>query len=394
MAKSPQEILDNVDLFDPEQGEHLIDALKIARDQCPVLRTEADGGYYLLTRYDDVRDVCERPEDFSSARPAVNSKSMDNVRLVPLDADPPLHRDFRKILNKFFSLSYVRRHEPAIRGIASQLLDRIVEKDHFEFVHDYAVPLTSGVLAHLFFTNETQEFMRKAVATVEKLAVELSAEAFMELGMMGAEALARAEQAPPDEDDILSVISTATIDGGRPMTFEERLGIVAALLAGGLDTTRSALANIAYHLASRPDLEDRLRDPQWVRNDLDEFLRLQPTVSCSARTVNHDTCVGDLQLKAGDRVVLSFLSANRDDSRFRNPDELSFGQDRKASAAFGLGIHRCLGQHLAKLQIQVAFDELLSRMTNLRVEPGADIPRAVGVSAGAPERLPLLFDQR
>ena len=395
MAKSAEEILADLDLFDPEQGEHMEEAMALAREKCPVVRSEADGGYYLLTRYEDVRNVCERPEDFSNRRPAVRGMGLDNVRLVPLDADPPLHRDFRKVLNPYFSLSHVRRHERKMREICKQQLDRIIEGGKsFEFVHDYAIPLTSGVLAEIIFTNETEDFMLKAVATVERVAADLSPEAFMELGLMAAEALMRAEQAPPDENNILSVITSATIEGGRPLTMEERLGIVAALLAGGLDTTRSAMANIAYHLASRPDVEERLRDPNWVRNDLDEFLRLQPTVSFMARTAIHDTAVGDRRLKAGERVVLSYLSANRDSSRFDNAEELAFGMDRKASAAFGLGIHRCLGQHLAKLQIEVAFDELLSRMTNLRIEPGAEIPRQTGVSAGAPERLPLLFDQR
>lgn len=394
MAKSPQEILAELDLFDPEQGDNLTEAFALARQECPVVRTEADGGYYLITRYDDVRSVCERPNDFSNAKPSVRTLGLDNVRLVPLDADPPLHRDFRKILNKYFALSHVRRHEPKMREICQKQLERIVAAERFDFVSDYAIPLTAGVLANIVFTNETEDFMLKAVATVEKVAADLAPEAFMELGLMAAEALMRAEAAPANEDNILSVIASATIDGGRPLTLEERLGIVAALMAGGLDTTRSAMANIAYHLATVPEVEERLLDPNWVRNDLDEFLRLQPTVSFMARTAIHDTTVGDQELKAGDRVVLSYLSANRDSSRFDDPDRLVFGADRKASASFGFGIHRCLGQHLAKLQIEVGFDELLKQLTNLRVEPGYEVKRQVGMSAGAPEHLSLIFDRR
>ncbi len=106
MARSVDEILDNLDLFDPEQAEHLVEALGEARQRCPVVRTEADGGYYLLTRYDDVRSVCERPEDFSSAECALRGKPAE-VRLIPLDSDPPLHRDFRRMLNPFFSRTFV-----------------------------------------------------------------------------------------------------------------------------------------------------------------------------------------------------------------------------------------------------------------------------------------------
>ncbi|EHB56499.1 cytochrome P450 [Mycolicibacterium rhodesiae JS60] len=393
MAKSAEEILTNLDLFDPEQGEHMEEALALARQKCPIVHSPNDGGYFLLTRYDDVRSVAERPEEFSSAEPAVRGMGIDGVRLIPLDSDQPLHRDFRKFLNKYFSLTYVRRHEEKMREICKGLIDKFEPNGHVEFVHDYAIPLTAGVLSHLIFTNETEEFMLRAVALVERVAADLSPEAFLELGMMALEALNRADDSGDDENNILSAIKTATVDGGRPLTLEEQMGIVAALLAGGLDTTRSALANIAFHLATRPDVEERLRDPQWVRNDLDEFLRLQPTVSFMARTATRDTTIGEREFKKGDRIVLSYRSANRDETRFENSGELAFGVDRKASAAFGLGIHRCIGQHLAKLQIEVGFDELLSRLTKFRVETGAEIPRQVGVSAGAPEHLPLLFER-
>jgi cytochrome P450 len=397
MPKSADEILAGLDLFDPEQSENMTAALARARTSCPVLRSEADGGYYLLTRYDDVRSVCERPEDFSNADPALRGKPA-GVRLIPLDADPPLHRDFRRLLNPFFTRTYVTRYEPRIREIARNLIEPLLEQEEFDFVYQYAVPLTAGVLSNMIFVNETPEFMSKAVANVERVAAELSVEAFTELGMMAAEALTRSEARGDSADDeadgtVLGMLNKGTIDGGRPLDFGERLGIVAALLSGGLDTTRSAMANIAEHLATRPDIEARLRDPKWIKTDLDEFLRIQPTVSFMARTAIHDTIVGDQKFVAGDRVVLSYLSANRDAARFEQPDELAFGLDRKASAAFGLGIHRCLGSHLATLQIEVAFDELLKRMTNLRVRPGAEIHRAVGISIGTPEHLPLQFDK-
>jgi len=397
MPKSAEEILAGLDFFDPEQTENMNAALARARNSCPVVRSEADGGFYLLTRYDDVRSVCERPEDFSNADPALRGKPA-GVRLIPLDADPPLHRDFRRLLNPFFTRSYVNRYEPKIREIARNLIEPLLDQEEFDFVYQYAVPLTAGVLSNMIFINETPEFMSKAVANVERVAAEHSVEAFTELGMMAAEALARSEARGDSADEeadgtVLGMLNKGTIDGGRALDPGEKMGIVAALLSGGLDTTRSAMANIAEHLATRPDIEQRLRDPKWIKTDLDEFLRIQPTVSFMARTAKHDTVVGDHKFAEGDRVVLSYLSANRDANRFEQPDELVFGLDRKASAAFGLGIHRCLGSFLASLQIEVAFDELLKRMTNLRVRPGAQIHRHVGISIGTPEHLQLQFDK-
>ena len=216
MPKSIKEILSNLDLFDPEQTDNMVEALAEARQSCPVIHSEADGGYYLVTRYDDVRSACERTDDFSNSEPALRGKPA-GVRLIPLDADPPLHRDFRRLLNPFFTRSYLNRYEPKIREIARTLVDGLLKREEFDFVYDYAVPLTAGVLSNMIFVKETPDFMAKAVANVERVAAEFSVEAFTELGMMAAEALARAEARGDSADEdgdgtVLGVLNAGTIE--------------------------------------------------------------------------------------------------------------------------------------------------------------------------------------
>jgi cytochrome P450 len=170
--------------------------------------------------------------------------------------------------------------------------------------------------------------------------------------------------------------------------------VITVLFLGGLDTTRGAIGAIAYHLARQPELEQRLRDPRWIRQDMDEFIRLESPVGCLGRTAMRDVELGGTRIKQGEQLLVRFDSANRDDAKFPDADQLTFGTPRSGHAGFGLGIHRCLGVHLARIQITIAFEELFKRVTNLRFAEGGDAEQvhwAPGIANG-PERLELAFD--
>jgi cytochrome P450 len=161
-----------------------------------------------------------------------------------------------------------------------------------------------------------------------------------------------------------------------------------------LDTTRAAISMIALRLAARPELEKRLRDPGWIRQDLDEFLRIDTPVATFGRVATKDTELVGVPIKKGQRLLLRYDSANRDEARFPAPDTLIFDDRarRPTNTAFSLGIHRCVGSNLARLQIPIAWDRILSRVTNLRlsVDP-TEIIWAPGLSNG-PATVPLTFD--
>jgi cytochrome P450 len=193
-------------------------------------------------------------------------------------------------------------------------------------------------------------------------------------------------------DDLLSAIVNGRVEG-RPLTLEEQVGICATLFSGGLDTVRASLGNITRWWAEDPRIEVRLANPDWIRGDLDEFLRLESPITFLARTVTRDTEVSGCPMKAGDRVALHYASANRDSQHFDHPTELDFDRGKNPHVAFGVGLHRCLGMHFARLQIGIAFEELLSRITNVRIANGEWVTMARGVIL-APESLPIEFDIR
>ncbi len=391
MTRTVEEILERVDVFDDDQRENFVEALVEARKRCPVLHTEADGGYYLITKYNDVRTVCEHPEIFSSANPAL--KGALPLRLIPLDADPPEHRGFRQLLNPYFSRSFLLRYEPDMRAIAREALAKVVESGEMEFVHDYAIPFSAGSLARIVLVTENQDLVDRGVEAVKRTAVESTPETFTGVAMVAMEAMAEVEAAPPGREDVLAAIVKAELDG-VPLTPEQRLGIVTTLFLGGLDTTRGMLVNIANHVATDPAIEARLRQPEWWRSDLDEFLRFEPTVSFMARTVMAPTELSGVKLEPGDRIAIDFYSANRDEDRFDNAGVLDLDRAGNAHAAFGMGIHRCLGSNFARIQLAIAFEELLAQVKNIRLTPGAEIPRQMGVPFNSPEVLHLKFDRR
>jgi cytochrome P450 len=387
MNKSVAEILQNVDLYADDQSENLIDALAVARTECPVLHTDADGGYYVITRYEDVRTVCENPDIFSSAQPGLRGVP---VRVIPVDSDPPEHQHFRHFLNHYFSRTFLLRYEEQMREIARDAIAEFIDKGSLDVVRDYAVPFSAGSLARIVFATDNKELVQRGVLAVNRVAVESTPETFQKVAELAMEAMAEVRGA--DREDVLAALVTAEVDG-RPLTVEERLGIVTALLLGGLDTTRGMIVHIAYHLATRPEIEPVLRTPDWWHGALDEFLRYETTVSFMARTVTRDTELGGTRLRAGDRLAVHFYSANRDADRFERPDQLDLDRPNKPNAAFGIGIHRCVGQNFARIQLAVAFEELLAQATNFRLQ-GGELRGVAGVPLGTPERLWLAFDRR
>jgi len=383
------ELLPHFDLFDEEHADRLFEVLEYSRDNCPVFATDADGGYYLVTRYDDVRFVLENPELFSSRQPGVRGVP---VRLPPLDEDPPLHKDYRQLLNKYFSRKFLLNYEPVLRDLAKDVIAKWIDNGECEFVHDFAIPFTAGSLARVVLDEDDEDRVQRAVTAVTRTGVEGTPETFIAVAELAAEFMASRDVEGTVRDDVLSGLVNGTIDD-RPLTMEERLGVVTVLFLGGLDTTRGAIANIGYHLATDPNIEARLRTPGWDARDIDEFVRFESTVSFMARTVTEDTEVGGCPMNKGDRLAVNYQSANRDPRKFDKPDVLQFNREVNPHLAFGAGVHRCLGLNFARIQLSVAFDELLKQVTNLRLKEGTTISRSVGVSAGAPKRLEIVFDK-
>ena len=373
----------------PSHSERLWEVLAYARSACPVLRTDADEGYYIVTRYDELRTVLEDAVTYSSEQAGLRGVPLP---MPPLTEDPPRHIEYRRALNKYLSRSFLSRYADDIRDTARTLLDELVPRGRFDFMTDYAVPFTSRNLARVVLDDSNAERIQRAISIATRISSEGDPQAFFDMAALAEEFLRDRAASGHQRDDVLSAIVNGTVQG-RPLTLQEQVGATMIMFTGGLDTTKAALGNIALHLATDPSLEQRLRDPEWIKGDLDEFLRYESPIMFMARTVTRDTELGGCPLKPGDRVAVHYASANRDESRFEHADQLNFGRERNPHAAFGLGPHRCIGMHFARLQIEIAFSELLSRVTNLRIPDGTHVETAVGIVL-SPEHLPVIFDVR
>lgn len=389
----PEDIVDHYDMWDPEHEAIKWDVFAYARRKCPVFHTSADGGgQHVVTKYHDARQVLEDTETFSST--GVNPRGASPVPLNPLDADPPFQPELRRLLNPLFTRTSFQRHEAGLRRDAQALIEGFIDKGEFDFISEYAAPFVGNALAKLAFNEQDPEKMKQAADIVIRVAAEATDEAFFELAVLAGQYLAEREDNPVDADDVLNAVTTGTIGPDeRPLTDDERLGVMTVLFLGGLDTTRGALGSIAWHVATAPELEQRLRDPHWIRQDMDEFIRLTSPVACLGRRVTADVELGGVRIPKGDQVLIRYDSANRDEDQFENPDRLNFDVRRPGNMGFGLGLHRCLGVHFARIQITIAFDELFKQITNLRLaDPAGDVRWAAGIANG-PEALLLTFDR-
>jgi cytochrome P450 len=388
MTDGHREFFENIDWFRREDCERLPEELAWSRRECPVVHTNYDGGQYVVSRYDDLRTVAEHPDIFSSSMPGVATVP---VPLPPLDLDLPLHRDFRQFLNKYFSRSALLKYVPEMQDLANSLVDAVIETGQIEFVSQFAIPFTAGSLARVVLDDDNEARMMSAVDAVTETSIG-GPEAYQKVAMIAAEILAERQAAPSGRDDVLEALATATVEDGRPLTMPEQLGVVTVLLLGGLDTTRGAIAHIGRYLAEEPGLEDRLRNPEWVKRDLDELLRFTSTVSVMGRLVTEDNDLLGCPLKAGDRLSVHWASGNRDETKFERADELVFDRTKNPHIAFGVGIHRCVGQHFARLQLEIAFNTLLSRVGHFRIADGTTVKETIGITPLAPEEMHLSFE--
>jgi cytochrome P450 len=385
-------LLPTFDMFDEAHEEWKYEGFAWARDHCPIIHGSppSTGPRTIVTRYADVRQVLEDPETFSSAgAPPIPAP----IRLGALDADAPEHTAFRRLLNPVFTRQFSLQFEPDMRAYARELIDGWIDKGEVDMLGEFASPFVARILARMVLDETDMTKMDRATRVVMRVAEHPDDEGFFDLAVLSAEYLAAAIDNPPEREGMLRALVTGEFLDGKPMTEDQAMGAIASTFLGGLDTSRSAIAGICMLIAMQPELEARVRDPRWIRNDMDEFVRLLSPVASLGRIATKDTELGGCPIAKGEHLLLRYDSANRDEAKFPQAEELQFEPPRTGTAGFGLGVHRCIGMHLARVQMAVAMEELLSRITNLRLAVPADqITWAPGI-ANCPHAVPLLFDR-
>jgi hypothetical protein len=364
------------------------------RQRCPVAHTDRFGGGWLPTRFEDVAAVAYDTDHFSSRsiimsnfRPSPDMAPVGGT--PPISSDPPFHHDARKILLPAFTKTAVSKQEASTRAFCEELIDGFAGRDVVDAAQEYAQHIPMRVMADMLGFPLADEarfrtFVENALEGVNlppEERIEHSAQLFAYLLVQ------IRDHVENPREDLTSYLIDAELHGAK-LESKHVAGTMALLLIAGIDTSWSAIGASLWHLARTPDDRRALAgDPALLPTAMEEFLRAFAPVTM-ARLVKNDVVCNGAEMKVDDWVLLSFPAANRDPAQFERADEVVIDRQVNRHAAFGLGIHRCLGSHLARMELRVALDVWLRRLPEFTL---AD-PAAVSWSAGqirGPRTLPL-----
>jgi cytochrome P450 len=333
------------------------------RKQCPIAHTDRFMGVYFPSRYEDVRAVAYDTEHFSSRRIIVRETPPPRIPAPPITSDPPEHRPHRMVLLPPFTPDAMKKLEPRARLLCNELIDKFINRGSCDAAVEYAQEIPARLIAHLLGLPETDgDLYRRWIKMVlEDGITDMAAviQATTEMQTYFMEHIHARQEQPGD--DLISYLNNVEFNGQK-LTPDNVLGSLRLLLIAGIDTTWSGIGSCIWHLAKTP--EDRRRlvaDPSLMPTAIEEFLRAYAPVTM-AREVVKETEINGCTFRPGEMVLLSFPAANRDPAMFPDADKVVIDRKDNRHAAFGLGIHRCVGSNLARLEMTVAVEELLKRI--------------------------------
>ncbi len=369
---------------------------RLRRDEPVSWWDEKDGsGFWAVTSYEDCLRVSQDVDTFTSAR-GIRLEEMEpdqlEARRTLMELDPPEHTRQRRLLSRGFTRRTVETYEEAIRALAASVLDQAVPKGEFDFVHDVAVQLPMKMLGQLMGTPdedgdmlvewgdsmlgntdpEYTEFVVDQADTEDYRMLPFRSPTALKV-FRYAETMAADRRANP-KDDIITKLLAPTIDG-EPLSDVEFKNFFTLLVAAGNDTTRYSMAHGMWVMANHPTLWEHWRaEPGLTESAVEEILRTGTVTMHFRRTATRDTELGGRRIKAGDKVLMWYISADHDDAAFHHPYSFDLAREPNDQMAFGRnGPHLCLGAWLARMELRVVFEELMKRVD--RIEPAGPIVR-------------------
>jgi cytochrome P450 len=374
---------------------------EILREAPPVFWTPRNGGHWVVTGHQENYLVSRDTEKFSSDLiPPAHAQAMMSMlpqgigRLpnpTPINLDPPAHTIYRAPLQAAFSPKAMLARKEEVRALANELIDAVIAQGHCDFIPDIAEPLPVQVFLKMMGLPLERQ------AEFRRLVHEFLAPTENPMDIVGrmrnvADAMKgeiEARRTDP-KDDLISLLWRAEIDG-KPMTYELMEDFGVLLFVAGLDTVINGMGFGVRHLASHPDLQKELRaNPKLVVEAAEELLR-RYTFTVPTRRVAMDTEFAGLIMKQDERVMIFLPGADLDPREFPNPEIFDIRRENNVHIAFGAGPHRCLGSHLARVELQVIYEQMLARLPEFRL----DAAKPVTFHAGniiAIDSLPLCWD--
>ena len=383
------------DLLDPG---YVVDPYAIwdrLREECPVAHSNRWGGSWMPTRYADITAVAHDVERFSSREVGViamdePAEGLPDIPLPPISVDPPVHTWSRRLILPWFSHNRVDGYEPMTRALCNELIDRVVDAGRADAAQDYAQRIPVRVISWMLGVPEDlADTFTGWVRDVLEFGhdPERSVPAWNAIATFFIEAIAERRAEPGD--DLVSELLQAEVDG-EPLPDDHVLGTLALILIAGVDTTWSSIGSAMWHLATHDVDRRRLAaDPALIPTAIEELLRAYSPVTM-ARIAATDTELAGCPVREGDRVLLSFPAANRDPDVFERADEVVIDRQLNRHVAFGVGIHRCAGSNLARMELRVAVEEWMRRIPEFHLVDDAEVTWAGGQVRG-PRSIPVEF---
>ena len=353
-------------------GYTLLNAL---RENKPRFRSELHGGFYVFTRHADQRDILRNTKDFSSRSVQIPPLPGGGFG-PPTESDAPNHMVYRRAFDKFFTAKRVNEKLGAFREQTVSLLEPIVARGGGEFMAEFCHPLPGAaffLLAGLPIEDlpQLQSWVDQLVTSHGDVAVEhnntVIAPTFQKYLQ---DCLEERETMSDPPDDVLTGIVQAKLDG-VPWSREDQVFVIEQFVIAALESVPGLLGMNLLYLAQHPEqLAQLVDDPSLIPAAVEEFLRYN-TGESTARTVVSDIEVGGVQMREGDLVLLPLMTSSRDDRAFPEADTVDFTRRPARHLAFGAGPHRCLGSHLARMELRIAFEEVVRMMPQFSLAPGA-----------------------
>ena len=359
-------------------------SLNEVREQAPIVWNTTPNGFWMVTEYDLVKEALQRNDIFTNDIVSALGDPNNHAYLLPQNLNGQKHVQYRHVVNPWFSPGSVQRVHDFARQRCIELLDELKAKGGCDLTHEFAMQFPTEVFFEIlglpaedgakmiplveamfrgFFGGPPEE-MRQTMATIKAYFKDVVDDRI---------ALPR-----DPKTDFVSYLLQAEA-GGAPLPPDDVLILCLTIMTAGLDTTRSALGYIFTHLAQHPDLRQQLVDhPERIPDAVEEFLRLYALVFQDGRYVAEDTEFHGCPMKKGDILWLGLAQANRDPRKFEQPDEFVLDRESNKHMGFGIGAHRCLGAHLARMELVMVLEEWLDRIPEFRLQDGTELTERGG----------------
>ncbi|MEM7272179.1 MAG: cytochrome P450 [Actinomycetota bacterium] len=388
--------LNDWDWLDPQWGPNAIDIWNDIRAVTPMASTERYGRAFMPVTMDAVSQIAHDTEHFSSVWVGVARPDAVRNPAPPITSDPPDHKGHRRLLLPSFNPKAIAKMEPELRDFCRGLIADLDGRDRADATTQYAqhIPV-HGIAQLLGVPEDDADMFRDWIYRNFQLGPRdnnVRTKLFAEMGEYFTRLMTERLEVP--QDDMLTLVANAEIDG-EPVSDQLKVGYLRLLILAGIDTTWSSIGSGLWHFAQHPEQRAALvaadNDDLLWNTASEEVLRYYAPVTM-ARKIIADTEVSGCPVHAGDQMLVTFPAANHDPDSFEDPDEFQIDRARNRHVAFGLGIHRCLGSNLARLEQTIALQEWLRAFPDYELDPERETTWANGQIRG-PRTIPVLLNR-